>query len=59
MTAGNDEFLTLGTQAEPFPFHTSLTAPEKIVMEGTDLHFSRRPPRGLREADGGLHPPSG
>ena len=36
------EFLTLGTQAEPFPFHTSLhlTAPEKIVTEGTDLHLA-------------------
>ena len=36
------EFLTLGTQAEPFPFHTSLhlTAPEKIVAEGTDLHLA-------------------
>lgn len=36
------EFLTLGTQAEPFPFHTSLhlTAPEEIVTEGTDLHLA-------------------
>lgn len=36
------EFLTLGTQAEPFPFHTSLhlTAPEKIVTDGTDLHLA-------------------
>ena len=36
------EFLTLGPQAEPFPFHTSLhlTAPEKIVTEGTDLHLA-------------------
>ena len=32
----------MGTQAEPFPFHTSLhlTAPEKIVTEGTDLHLA-------------------
>ena len=36
------EFLTLGNQDVPFPFHTSLhlTAPEKIVTEGTDLHLA-------------------
>lgn len=36
------EFLTLGNQDVPFPFHTSLhlTASEKIVTEGTDLHLA-------------------
>ena len=36
------EFLTLGNQDVPFPFHTSLqlTAPEEIVTEGTDLHLA-------------------